>query len=69
MPRIVIDVERCKGCALCTQVCPKGDLVQMSNEFNSKGYRPSKFVDPEKKCIGCAFCANMCPDVAITVYR
>lgn len=69
MPRIVIDVERCKGCGLCTQVCPKGDLVQMSEEFNSKGYRTSKFVDPEKKCIGCAFCANMCPDVAITVYR
>jgi Fe-S-cluster-containing hydrogenase component 2 len=22
--RIVIDEERCKGCALCTAACPKG---------------------------------------------
>ena len=69
MPRIVINEDLCKGCSLCTIVCPKGDLVQMSDHFNVKGYRPSAFVDPEKKCIGCAFCAQSCPDVAITVYR
>ena len=69
MPRIVINEDLCKGCSLCTVVCPKGDLVQMSDHFNAKGYRPSAFVDPEKKCIGCAFCAQTCPDVAIKVYR
>lgn len=68
MARIEIDEDRCKGCALCTTVCPK-DLVHMSDHFNAKGYQPSEFVDPENQCIGCAFCAMICPDVCIVVYR
>jgi len=28
MPTIVIDEDQCKGCQLCTSVCPK-DLVKM----------------------------------------
>ena len=59
----------CKGCELCTAVCPQGDLVQMANFFNIKGYRPSIFVDPDGKCTGCTLCAMMCPDMVITVYR
>ena len=69
MSHIVIDEERCKGCELCTTVCPKGNLVQMSPRFNAKGYRPSTFVDPEDRCTGCTLCALMCPDMVITVYR
>ncbi|HNS52414.1 MAG TPA: 4Fe-4S binding protein [Anaerolineae bacterium] len=69
MSYIVIDEDRCKGCELCTMVCPQGDLVQMARRFNAKGYRPSSFVDPEAKCTGCALCATMCPDVVIRVYR
>ncbi|MBN1934455.1 MAG: 4Fe-4S binding protein [Anaerolineae bacterium] len=68
MSRIVIDEDRCKGCGLCTQVCPYS-LVRISNRFNAKGYRPAEQVDPEGQCVGCANCATMCPDVAITVYR
>lgn len=69
MSYIVIDEDRCKGCELCTTVCPKGDLVQMAGHFNAKGYRPSVFVDPDHQCIGCAMCAMMCPDTVISVYR
>jgi 2-oxoglutarate ferredoxin oxidoreductase subunit delta len=68
MSTIVIDEEKCKGCQLCTMVCPK-DLVTMADHFNIKGYHPSQLVDPEGECTGCAMCAMMCPDVAITVYR
>lgn len=68
MSRIVIDEDRCKGCALCTLVCPY-DLVHIADRFNAKGYRPAAFVDPEGHCIACANCATMCPDVAIVVYR
>lgn len=68
MSHIVIDEDRCKGCELCTQVCPK-DLVHMAGRFNVKGYRPSEFVDPEAQCTGCALCAQVCPDVVIQVYR
>ena len=68
MSRIVINEDRCKGCALCTEACPRG-LVKMATRFSVRGYRPSECPDPEGKCTGCAFCAMMCPDVAITVYR
>jgi 2-oxoglutarate ferredoxin oxidoreductase subunit delta len=68
MSRIVIDEERCKGCALCTVACPYG-LVRLAKRFGSKGYRPAEYVDPGSQCTGCANCATMCPDAAITVYR
>lgn len=68
MSRIVIDQDRCKGCGLCTTACPHG-LVQISNRFNTKGYRPAALIDPEEQCVGCANCATMCPDMAIVVYR
>jgi 2-oxoglutarate ferredoxin oxidoreductase subunit delta len=66
--RILIQEEKCKGCELCTTVCPY-NLIQMADHYNSKGYRPAMLVDPEGRCTGCTLCAMMCPDVAITVFR
>jgi len=66
--RIVIAEGRCKGCQLCTTVCPK-HLVSMAGRFNALGYHPSQFVDPDNQCTGCMLCALMCPEAAITVYR
>ena len=66
--RITIDSERCKGCELCTSVCPQS-VIRISNAFNSKGYQPAELVDPLGACTGCAVCAIICPDSAITVYR
>ena len=68
MSRIVINEDRCKGCGLCTLVCPY-DLVHISDRFNAKGYRPAMQIDPDGQCVGCASCATMCPDVAIVVFR
>jgi 2-oxoglutarate ferredoxin oxidoreductase subunit delta len=65
---IVIHEYRCKGCELCTTVCPKG-LIHMAGTFNAAGYRPAVLVDPECACTGCLLCAIICPDAAITVYR
>jgi len=66
--RIVIDSECCKGCELCTGVCPQRVLA-MSGAFNSKGYLPAQLVDLAGACTGCGICAVICPDTAITVYR
>ncbi len=72
--RIEIDKERCKGCGLCINVCPKKQ-IEISEELNTKGYYPARFqeenlteTDPAE-CTGCAMCAITCPDVAIEVYR
>ena len=66
---VLIDVDRCKGCRLCTTVCPQGVLQMSRNGYNARGYRPVVFLDPEGKCTGCALCAWICPDVVFTVYR
>lgn len=65
---IKIDESRCKGCELCTTVCPK-NLIHMATYFSARGYRPAMLVDPNEQCTGCLLCATICPDVAITVYR
>jgi 2-oxoglutarate ferredoxin oxidoreductase subunit delta len=66
---VVVDVNRCKGCEMCTAVCPQDVLHMALDRFNARGYRPVQLVDPDGKCTGCALCALMCPDVVLTVYR
>lgn len=65
---IVIDEDRCKGCELCTFVCPK-HLLAVAETFTPRGYHPARLFDPRGDCTGCLLCAVICPDVAITVYR
>jgi len=66
--RVVIDIERCKGCELCREACPPS-VLSLADELNNKGYRPVILLDPEHNCTGCALCAVVCPDGCITVYR
>jgi 2-oxoglutarate ferredoxin oxidoreductase subunit delta len=67
MGTIKVDKEKCKGCGLCVQFCPR-KVVGLSSELNGKGYHPAELKD-EERCTGCAICATMCPDVAIEVWR
>jgi 2-oxoglutarate ferredoxin oxidoreductase subunit delta len=67
MPYIVVNENRCKGCKLCVNFCPK-QVLRISERLNSKGYYVSELFDRDN-CIGCGICARMCPDVAISVYR
>lgn len=68
MAKVTFRDERCKGCGLCIEVCPKKIIRQSSERLNSKGYYPAEVVEMEK-CIGCAFCAVICPDCVIEVER
>ena len=50
---IVVNTDRCKGCALCVSACPQGVMEPVQID----------------KCTGCTSCAVVCPDGCITVYR
>lgn len=65
--KVVFDEERCKGCRLCTEVCPV-DIIHMADRINSHGFHPAEVTDQDK-CISCGMCAQICPDVVITVYK
>lgn len=72
--KIIIDSERCKGCGLCVEVCPKNSII-ISNRSNKNGYFPAEPVPSaveganNSDCTGCAVCAIICPDAVIKVYR
>ena len=68
MAKVTFNEELCKGCGLCTTVCPKKIVVLSEDKINSKGYHPATVTDMDQ-CIGCAFCATICPDVVITVEK
>ena len=67
MPEIKVNDERCKGCRLCLEACPK-KCIEMSAVFSTTGYYPARLAKKDC-CIGCAMCALVCPDLAITVYK
>jgi 2-oxoglutarate ferredoxin oxidoreductase subunit delta len=68
MAKVTFKEDICKGCGLCTTVCPKKIVIMKENTFNSKGFHPAGVTDVEK-CIGCAFCAMICPDCIIEVEK
>ena len=68
MAKLTFDTNRCKGCGLCVEACPKGLLAIARDKINQKGHHPAEITDQEQ-CAGCAFCAMMCPDCVITVER
>ncbi len=65
---VVIEANRCKGCELCTTVCPQS-VLHMSSGLNAKGYHPVELVETQSACTGCGLCAVICPDVVFKVYR
>ncbi len=67
MQKVVVNEDRCKGCALCTVACPKG-IMKLSESINAAGYHPATCTDQEA-CISCAMCARACPDICIEVYK
>ncbi len=68
MAKLTFNEEKCKGCGLCVDACPKKILAMAKDRINQKGFAPAECISPDE-CIGCAMCATMCPDVVIKVER
>lgn len=64
--KVEIDIQRCKGCELCTTAC-KEHALTLADSINIKGYR--YIIANNEVCTGCVNCALVCPDAVITVYR
>jgi 2-oxoglutarate ferredoxin oxidoreductase subunit delta len=67
MAKIIINQDKCKGCFLCVNFCPKG-LIKKSVKLNKQGLNFAEF-DLGGDCIGCMQCAVICPDCCIEVYK
>jgi len=67
MAHIKISKDRCKGCMLCIEACPR-KIIKKSGKINARGVM---YVEVKKgsACTGCAMCAIMCPESCIEVYR
>lgn len=73
--KLVIDENRCKGCNLCTKVCPY-KIFRKGKTANRKGIVVPELDRPERcancrlqKLYGrtlCGVCQLTCPDQAIT---
>jgi 2-oxoglutarate ferredoxin oxidoreductase subunit delta len=63
----VIEKEKCKGCGLCIDVCPK-EILQLSENINKKGYNYVECINDDL-CISCKACALMCPDLVFTLNK
>jgi 2-oxoglutarate ferredoxin oxidoreductase subunit delta len=64
--KVEIDIQKCKGCELCTTAC-KEQALSLSETINIKGYH--YVIANNDSCTGCVNCALVCPDAVITVYR
>lgn len=57
--------ERCKGCRMCVDFCPR-QVLRVSTAINSKGYHyPEVAPGKEDACVHCQFCMMVCPEFAI----
>ncbi len=65
MFKIIIDKERCKGCALCVKYCPVNNL-ELSKSTTKKGLLYAR-VKEDSRCSGCGFCYLVCPETAIRI--
>ena len=56
MGKLSINESWCKGCAICSEFCPKGVLEMKSGKV---------IVVNEGACVVCKMCEYRCPDFAI----
>jgi len=61
--RVLINLDRCKGCGYCVEFCPRGCLV-MSDKLSPKGYFAAEVADGDK-CLGCGLCEIICPEFGV----
>jgi 2-oxoglutarate ferredoxin oxidoreductase subunit delta len=62
---LFLQFNRCAGCHICIEVCPK-NILEKSDELNTKVQYPPR-VKEGGECSFCQSCELVCPDFAIYV--
>lgn len=60
---VTIDIDKCKACGDCVDVCPSQGLVL--EEDGDKKY--AVYTLSPDECLGCLACQEGCPEGAMTV--
>jgi len=55
---LVLDPDKCVGCGLCTEVCPRAVFEMRQNKARIADFNA---------CMECGACVNNCPSGAISV--
>ena len=58
MAVLTFKTEKCKGCGLCVDACPKGVLALAKDKINQKGHHPVEAVNMDA-CIGCYYLVSL----------
>jgi 2-oxoglutarate ferredoxin oxidoreductase subunit delta len=63
---VYIVKDRCKGCNLCIEFCPR-HVLEESAEYNVKGHHFPKLKEDTNEiyCVNCGYCELICPEFAI----
>jgi NAD-dependent dihydropyrimidine dehydrogenase PreA subunit len=64
MVEIHVDRERCTGCGICREVCPKGPRIWSIGQVEGKSI--ASVLDKDA-CLYCTMCITRCPTDAITI--
>lgn len=60
---LVIDDDKCTGCTMCGQLCPKGAI----RFENRNGFRYPQVL--QEKCINCELCIKRCPAISSNIKK
>lgn len=63
--RVVIDLEACDGCKLCTVICP-ANVLEL---YGEKGQKKVRVKETHRGCISCNNCQAICAQRAIVARR
>jgi len=45
MAKLTFKTDKCKGCGLCVDACPKGLIKLANDKINQTGYHPAEIHD------------------------
>ncbi|MFX0134419.1 MAG: 4Fe-4S dicluster domain-containing protein [Candidatus Hodarchaeota archaeon] len=63
---LMLQFDRCKGCNLCIEVCPR-KILKMGDQLNKRTQYPPVLINDDAKCTFCQECEINCPDYSIYV--